>query len=289
MIDFIINGNAGAKAPKRAKKRISAVLDQKGIPYAFHETKCAKDAIRISRELCAAGATTVVAVGGDGTINEVLNGLDVEKTNFGIIPCGSGNDFITSVNIPKNIEKALDIILNCQPKYTDFMVCDGVRGINIIGTGIDVEILKRCERSKILKGKMKYFISFLISLIKFRFYKLQLPDKDGNLKDTSALILACGNGKRFGGGINMCPNAVVDDGKMDFVFVSEVKRNKIPGAFIKLMKGKIHEKEFCHFSLEEHVFAHFDPPACIQIDGELYENLKFDITLVHDKLKLYRP
>ena len=289
MIDFIINGNAGLKAPLKAKKIISKILDEKGIEYAFHPTKCEKDAIRIAKELCENGAKTVVAVGGDGTVNEVLNGLDVEKTALGIIPYGSGNDFVTSVNIPKNIKKSLDIILNGTAKPTDFMVCDGVRGINIIGTGIDVEILQRCERSKILKGKLKYFISFLISLIKFNFYKLKFPNEKGEFVDRSALIIACGNGKRFGGGINMCPNAVVDDGKMDFVFVNEVKRRKIPGAFLKLMGGKIDQEDFCKFSLEEHVVAKFDNPVCIQIDGELYYDLKFDIHIEKGKLKLFRP
>lgn len=289
MIDFIINGNAGSKAPIRAKKKISKILDEKGIEYAFHSTQCKKDAIAITKELCKNGATMVVAVGGDGTVNEVLNGLDVEKTNLGIIPLGSGNDFVTSINVPKNTKKALDIILNGTAKPTDFMVCDGVRGINIIGTGIDVEILQRCERSKILKGKFKYFISFLISLVKFNFYDLKFPDKNGNFKDRKALILAVGNGKRFGGGINMCPNAVADDGKLDFIFVNEMKRSKIPHAFIKLMSGKIDSESCCEYSLVEHVEARFDNPVCIQIDGELYYDLKFDVNVEKGKLKLFRP
>ena len=289
MIDFIINGNAGLKAPLRAKKKISKILDKKGIEYAFHATKCAKDAIRITKELCENGATCIVAVGGDGTVNEVLNGLDVEKTKFGIIPYGSGNDFVTSVNIPKKINKALDLIINGTTKPTDFMVCDGVRGINVIGTGIDVEILQRCERSKLLKGKLKYFVSFLISLVKFNFYDLKFPNEKGEFVDRKTLIIATGNGKRFGGGINICPNAVVDDGKMDFVFVNEIKRSKIPGAFLKLMSGKIDKESFCEFSLEEHVVAKFDKPVCIQIDGELYYDLQFDVHIEKGKLNLFRP
>jgi len=289
MIDFVINEKAGGGRTLKAKNKICKILDEKGVEYRFHPTKGVKDATKITKDLCDNGATLVVAVGGDGTVNEVLNGLNVETTAFGIIPSGSGNDFVTSIGIPTKVEKALDIILSGEAKPTDFMVCDGIRGINIIGTGIDVEILQRCEKSKILKGKLKYVISFIISLFKFKFYDLKLPDKEGNLKDRSAMIICCGNGKRFGGGITMCPKAIVDDGKMDFIFINRMRKVGILKAFIRLFQERILEEKFCDFSLEEHVVAHFNHPISIQIDGEIYDNLKFDIHIEKGALKLYRP
>lgn len=287
MIDFVINEKAGGKRTLRAKKTISEILDEKKIEYRFHTTEYRKHAIEITKQLCAEGAKTIVAVGGDGTINEVLNGLDDLSVNFGIIPTGSGNDFIDSANIPSDVKAALDIILYGTAKPTDFLVCDNIRGINIIGTGIDVEILQRCENSKILKGKVKYFISLLISLMKFKFYKLRLSDEPE--RERNALIVCCCNGKKFGGGIPMCPEAVIDDNQMDFVLINQMEKFAIPKYLAKLMKGKILEQEFTDFVRQDHVNAIFDKPVSVEIDGEIYHDVKFDVHIEKGKLNLFRP
>lgn len=211
MLDFIINEKAGEKKAVKARKIIQRILDEKNIEYRFHSTKYRRNAIEIASELSRNGAECIIAAGGDGTVNEVLNGIDTEKVKFGIIPCGSGNDFADTAKLPLDPAKALDIILNGQVKPTDFLVCGGVRCMNIVGAGIDVEILKRCENSKILKGKLKYVVSLLISLIKFKFYGFTLfGDKlDGKKCATSAelagqggehrsaMIVCAGNGKKI--------------------------------------------------------------------------------------------
>jgi YegS/Rv2252/BmrU family lipid kinase len=263
-------------------------LDEKGIEYKFHLTEYPKHAIKIARDLCENGATTIVAIGGDGTVNEVLNGIDVEKVNFGIIPHGSGNDFVDTVNIPKKVEEALTLILNNEAKPTDFLVCDGVRGLNIIGTGIDVEILQRCEQYKIFKGKLKYLISLIISLIKFRFYDFKLKEGD-QYNDKSAMIICCCNGKNFGGGIPICPIAKAEDSQMEFLLVNKMSKAKMVGYFIKLMQGKLLQQPFCDHTTQDHVEAVFNHPVTIEIDGELYNDIKFDVHIEKGKLKLFRP
>lgn len=287
MIDFVINEKAGGKKALRAKKNIIEILDKKGIAYRFHPTNRPKHAIEITKNLCAQGAKTVVAVGGDGTINEVLNGLDDLSVNFGIIPCGSGNDFAYSAGIPLKTELALDIILNGTTKPTDFLVCDGVRGINIIGTGIDVDILVRCEKNKILKGKLKYFFSLLVSLMNFKFYDFHLTKADAPLR--SGMIICCCNGKKFGGGISMCPVAEIADEKMDFIIINKLSRLKIPYYLVKLMQGKVLDLKFCEHTLEDRANIIFEKPVTVEIDGELYENLRYDIHIEKSKLNLYRP
>lgn len=287
MIDFVINEKAGGKKTLKAKKLITEILDEKKIEYRFHTTEYRKHAISITKELCANGTKTIVAVGGDGTINEVLNGLDDLSVNFGIIPTGSGNDFIDSAKIPLDVKEALDLVLYGTPKPTDFLVCDNIRGINIIGTGIDVEILQRCENSKILKGKIKYFVSLLISLMKFKFYKFRLKDEPE--RERNALIVCCGNGKKFGGGIPMCPDAIIDDNQMDFIIINQMKRVAIPKYLVKLMKGKILEQHFTDFVRRDEVTALFDKPISVEIDGEIYKDIKFDVHIEKGKLNLFRP
>lgn len=289
MLEFVVNGKAGyGRSFQKTQKKISNILTEKGIEYRFHFTRYEKHATEITKKLCKEGATQIIAIGGDGTVNEVLNGLDVEKTALGIIPHGSGNDFVDSVNIPSKVEDALNVILNGKAKETDFLVCDGIRGLNIIGTGIDVEILERCESYKIFKGKLKYFFSLIISLIKFKFYDFILHKKE-NDQERSAMIICCCNGKKFGGGIPVCPVAIADDGQMETLVVSKMNKAKMIGYLIKLMQGKILEQTFCERLTEDQIQATFKNPITIEIDGELYKNIKFDVHIEKAKLKLYRP
>ncbi|MBQ7408587.1 MAG: diacylglycerol kinase family lipid kinase [Clostridia bacterium] len=287
MIDFIINGKAGSGKSLRAKNKLIQLLEQKNIEYKIHLTEYQKHATQIAKDLCANGATTIVAVGGDGTVNEVLNGIDL-NVNFGIIPLGSGNDFVTSAKIPTDVEAALDIVLTQTAKPTDFLVCDGIRGLNVIGTGIDVEILERCSTYKLLKGKLQYFVSLVVSLFKFNFYNCKIK-RDGELKDTSAMIICCCNGGEFGGGIPICPDSNVADGQMEFIYVTKMNKAKMVSYLIKLMQGKILEQEFCHRVKQDEVQVVFDNPISIQIDGEIYRGIKFDIHIEKGKLKLFRP
>ena len=194
MINIIVNPKANGKKAAKIAKKVDKYLTGKGVEHAFFYTDAPRHAIKLAEELSKT-SDTIVALGGDGTINEVLNGLDTEKVKFGIIPSGSGNDFIAAASIPQNPIEAVDLILSGEAKPTDYMVCGGVRGLNIIGTGIDVDILKRCKKSKILRGKLQYVISLVISLIKFRFYKFYICKGEEK---------ACvGNGHRLGGGIRM--------------------------------------------------------------------------------------
>lgn len=288
MIHFIINPKAKRGKIRKKVTTLENLLHEKKIDYALHYTTAKGVATDLAREFSKEPESTVVAVGGDGTINEVLNGLNTENARFGIIPSGTGNDFIASAKIPLDVEKALDLILNGEARPTDYMVCDGVRGLNIIGTGIDVDILNRCRKSKILKGKLQYVVSLIISLIKFKFYKFFI-EKNGEMLEKEGLIVAVGNGSQFGGGIKMCPKAIIDDGLLDFVVAGKVKKRKIPGAFIKLMKGKVLELDFATFERKERVRIDFEKPVTIQIDGELYDGLKFDVSVVKNGIRIFRP
>ncbi len=161
MIEIIANPSAKNKKAAKYAEAVKKYYDEKGVEYRIHYTDSPRHATRLAEELSKT-SDVIVALGGDGTVNEVFNGIDTEKVKFGIIPCGSGNDFADSAKIPLSPEKAAELILSGEAKPTDYMVCGGVRGLNIIGTGIDIDILKRCRKSRILKGKLQYVISLVI-------------------------------------------------------------------------------------------------------------------------------
>lgn len=288
MIDLIINPHASrGKAAKKAAKVIK-ILEEKNVEFAAHYTTRPKEAIEIAKKLSDEGATDIIALGGDGTVNEVLNGINPETVRLGIIPTGTGNDFVVAAKIPTDVKKAVDTILSGEAKDTDYMICGGIRGINAIGTGIDVDVLKRYAKAKVFKGKIAYIFALISALIHFKFYKFKVI-KGEEKEEKTALIACVGNGFRIGGGIKMCPKAVIDDGLLDFVVVNELKKSRIPHAFVKLMKGKILEQDFTVMERVDRVKIEFEQPSTVQIDGELYENLDFDLSLVKGGVKVYRP
>lgn len=291
MLHIIYNPIAGKGRSARFREAVENRLAETNAEYAFHETRGRRDAVKIARALTrgASDYVDIVAMGGDGTLHEVLNGIDDPgRVRLGIIPCGSGNDFAAAAGIPQTAEGALDVLLSGEAKYTDYMECSGVRGINAIGTGIDVDILRRYNRMKVLKGAAAYLASLVMSVLTYKppcFSELS----GGESVPHNAFIACAGNGRRIGGGIPICPEAVIDDGMLDLVIIDNIRRAAIPRAFVKLLKGRILSLPETNFKRQDQVTIRSDGPMPIQIDGEIYETLPFDVHLVTNKLRIYRP
>ena len=291
MLDLIVNPIAGGKKGKKllkTLKKIMAHLAERKIEYAVHVAKEHKSSRTKTQELIQNGATDIIAVGGDGTLHEVINGFsNFEKVNLGIIPCGTGNDFAATINLPKDPIKALGIIIDGTPKYTDFMQMPTVRGLNVIGMGLDVDVLVKYNKLK-KKTKFGYTSCLIKSLIKFEYSNFEVQIDNGEKKKLRSFVACVCNGHRFGGGIPICPIASPEDNKLDFVAVNEMKRLKIIGAFIKLKSGKIFNLKQTVYDKAENIKIESDKPCVVNVDGELYENIPFDVQIVSNKLKIYR-
>ena len=289
MFDFIINPIAGDKTGKKLNKtvqRIESKCTECGVEYTIHLTNHPGHATTIATEIIKKGATNIIAVGGDGTLSEVVRGLtDFDKITLGLVPCGTGNDFASKVNIPLDIEKALDIIFKGETKFVDYMQMPTTRGINIIGAGIDVDVLKRYQKKQ-KKNKMSYTVSLVQTLLNFD-YTSFTAEFNGEKKKYLSFLACVANGSNFGGGLTICKDADPFDGELNFVTVGAIKKSKIPGAFIQLKKGKILEYKTTEMALTKSVKIESDMPLTVQIDGELFENIPFEVTVVHDTLKMF--
>lgn len=270
---------------------VKRVFERTGKKYTFHFTKAKGDAKRITQEISAKGELcTVIAMGGDGTLHEVVNGVvDFENTRVGLIPMGSGNDFATAVGIPFDIKSAAEIIAFRTARPIDYIqLSSGLRSINALGVGIDVDILKRAYTGK-TKGKSKYLKALIVSLIKFKSVNFTVKYKDKEEKHFG-LIAGLGNGKQIGGGIKVFPESEVDDGYMDLIIVDYLTRFKTVIAFIKLMMGKINTiKEVTHVKCKKATLIPEDKNFTLQAEGELYENIPLEAELISGKLKFYYP
>jgi len=288
MLNLIANPKAAKGKGKKLLKRVEERLRERGREFQTFVTSEKGEATALAGRLTTEGEREIVAVGGDGTVNDVLTGMICpEECTLGIITAGTGNDFAAAAGLGEGMS-SLEKILENNPKPTDFIQFDdGRRSLNIAGLGMDVDILVRCERAKVFKGKIKYFLSLLKSLVSYRGVHMNV-EVDGESSEHNALIAAVCNGKQLGGGIPLCPPAKIDDGDMELVVIDYPKRSKLFGALIKLMKGKVLSLPFAHRYSCDRAVIRPDGETTAQFDGELYPVTELAATLIKGRLKVFR-
>lgn len=292
MYHLIVNGLAPNEKINSELETVKRVFKTAGKDLEIHITEHKGHAAEIVSSLTENGEFThLIAMGGDGTLHEVLNGIrDIGNCTLGLIPIGSGNDFAETCKIPKDVKEAAETIAFRAPTNIDFIETEsGLRSINVIGMGIDVDTTIRAYESK-KRGKRTYFSAFLKTLIKYK----PSPFKaswDGNEERTYNGYIAClGNGKQFGGGIKICPRAEIADGYMDLLIVDYVSRIKFVTSLIKLSAGKIHLiKEATYVRCKSVVITPENGQAPIQAEGEIYYNHPLSAHIVAGQLKFYLP
>lgn len=286
MFHIIFNPVSGKRKALKNLRVLETEFQRRGVLYELHETCAVRDAEDIARHLTEQGVEKIIVLGGDGTLHEVLNGLsDSTRCTLGLIPSGTGNDFAEKLGLPLKAEKAIEKILDGEEKAVDYLEVGGVRCMNVAGLGMDVDVLERCQRGR-MKGKLKYLFSLVKSIFAFKGYPITVFSEGREEKHDALVAVAC-NGSQFGGGIRICPDAIVDDGKIDVVIVDCVGgKIKLIKTFIELLKGKILSYyATTHFRADE-VRVLPDSPCTVQLDGELYHGLDFTVKL-RKGLKMY--
>jgi YegS/Rv2252/BmrU family lipid kinase len=291
MLDFIVNPIAGGKGGKKILDfipKLKEFLKLKSLKFTIHFTKKKGEAKKLTDTLIKDGATDIVCIGGDGTLHEVINAFhSFDKANLGLIPCGTGNDFAFATKIPLDPAKALDIILAKNAQYTDFFQLPGVRGINAVGVGVDVDVIKRYEALK-KKTKFGYTKCLIKTLMNFEYTDFTAII-DGEESRHCSFIADISNGPVYGGGIPICPIATPHDGELNFVAIEKIKKLAIIPAFLKLKRGKILSLKQSTTKPGKHIIIKPDKPCTINVDGELYDGIDFDVHIVSNTLKIYRP
>ena len=262
---FILNPTAGSGYARQVMAQIAGMLDEWRMEYRILETSGPGNATEIARELATQpDITAVVAVGGDGTASEVAAGLAGTGKTMGIIPAGTGNDFIKTVKIPKDPAAAMKFMLDRPPRPVDTGSINGSFFLNVCGTGFDVTVLECAEeKKKKYRGLMPYFLGLLQAIRVYAPSRLEISFDDRH-EDSEYLVCSIANGKIIGGGIPICPAADVHDGKLDLVMIRNVPRWKIPFYLPGLMMAKD-----LTFRITEHVLT-----EAVTIRGQ---GLKFNI------------
>lgn len=272
---FIVNPEAGGS---RAGKLIDVIdnrMKKLGQAYKIISTKGPHDATDI-----AAGNldhyTDIIAVGGDGTVNEVARALiDNKKGLLGIIPSGTGNDLSLSLGIPRDAEKALELILDDNRKIREIDVCsiNDKPYLNISTIGFDAKVVKMTNTiKKIIKSELSYIISVLLNLITFRKSSVELII-DGESHHINSFLLAVGNGKYYGGGMPIMPSAQMDNGFLEVCSVKDASNLKVLTLFPSIFKAEhIKHRKYVSIYRAKEVIAHITENMILNVDGELIEN-----------------
>ena len=175
MFDIIINPKGGKGKSLKALKTVEKLLKEHGEEYKLHNTEYAGHATVLARELSAKPDTKLIVMGGDGSFNEVLNGIvNFDNVTLGIVACGTGNDFIRASKHPKKVKDAVELILKGNVGYIDYIDVGTRRCLNVAGAGMDVDVLIRYANMKAFHGKVKYYASLFDTLAHVKWHKLRL-------------------------------------------------------------------------------------------------------------------
>jgi diacylglycerol kinase (ATP) len=300
---FIVNPRSAAGKTGRKWNEIDQLVRSTfGNDAVAAFTKKQMHAVQLARESILAGYDQIIAVGGDGTINEVLNGffdgdqLLRDDVALGVLEMGTGADFVRSLNMPTRWEEAISYLKQTTPKKIDigkatFQSIDGETitryFINICDYGIGGAVVQRANRTtKRFGGKISFLWSILITLLQYRNQEIRykLDDSDWQTGTLNNFIIA--NGKYFGGGLNPAPNALIDDGLFDVVSLGDIGRIDAINNLSNLRKGTHLNHPKISVAHAKTVEATADNPVYIDMDGEFVGVLPIRVEILSKKLSL---
>jgi len=282
-IFVVVNPNAGNGKGKKDWERISALLQKvdPGFRAVFSEGK--GHASRLAGAAAEEGYRTFITVGGDGTLNEVLNGIysrpEVSPSEFtlGIIPVGTGNDWGRMFGIPLVYEGAAEVIAAGQTMPHDVGVVTYFEEnrkltryfINIAGLGFESVVVKKTNRQKEKgkSGKAIYLYNLLTSLITYRHTEAKLTI-DGNITSSRIFSVNVGNGRYCGGGMRQTPDALPDDGLLDITVIRDIGKFEIIRSLKILYDGTILSHPKVDGYRARSLLVESESPLFIEADGE---------------------
>ncbi|MFX0125191.1 MAG: diacylglycerol/lipid kinase family protein [Candidatus Hodarchaeota archaeon] len=267
---------AGGRVETIWEDEIKPLVDSQDLEYDFEFTSSPQHAIEIARTRVNEGYKIICSVGGDGTANEVINGiLKAEKPGiFAAIPVGTGDDIPTVFGIPEgDLEAAVECLVKGQNKTFDVGYCETADRFfaGVASMGFDAEVADRTNKgSKRFSGTRSYQLALAQTLVKFRPYDLLIRIDGDQAIEGERMLVAIGNGKRYGGGMHICPDAEVTDGKFTTTTLHKMSRITLLRFFSTVYEGN----HLTHDRVEtfEGGSIYVDSPKkkCLyQVDGEI--------------------
>jgi len=252
-------------------------------------TEHARHATSLAREAAQAGFDAVIGVGGDGTLQEIANGLVTSRQQLpiGVVPTGSGNDFVRSLGLPTAPSAALDLAWSTAERSVDLAACGERYFLNAGGAGFDARVARAAHSmpSVLRFGAIPYVAGVLRELMHNTAHEFRIHLDDRTLQ-RRALMVVVANGAFYGGGMMICPDASRDDGLLDICVVGEVSRREVLRLLSAVFSGKHVGDPHVEFFRTRTVRIESAQPCELHLDGELAGTLPAEFRAVPSALRV---
>ena len=291
---FIINPAAGSRdRTAEYTETIRSICTARGLDYRIEVSAAPGDCCRIAREAAQTGEEVrLYACGGDGTLNEVVNGVvGFPNTAVTVFSGGSGNDFTKLFDKPESFFD-LEKLLDCEEAVFDLIRCNDRYSLNICSVGLDARIgtdVASYKRIPLLSGFRAYAVSAVINTIRgvAEHYRVEI---DGQVVDAEQTLICACNGRFYGGGFNPVPDADPADGLLDILLVKKVSRLKVLQVIGMYKDGKYAQvPELIRHFRTTAVKILCDGPTPVNVDGELLTAKEVVFRIAEEKLRFFYP
>ena len=301
---FIVNPHAGNGSTGRAWSLLEAHARRRLGDFAVHLTSGTGDAAACARCAADQGVARLVCMGGDGTLNEVVNGIMTASARrpdlaVGFVPNGTGCDLVRTVPIPRDVRRAVDLVAENRPRSFDlgrlrFRNHSGKTVEryfhNITSFGLGGEVDARVNRTSKAFGPFFSFIwATLISLLRYGKKEIRIRTDTGFHRTVRIWNVAVANGRFHGGGMQVAPEARVDDGRFHLVVIGDLSLSGVFRNLHKLYNGKIGSIEQVTILTAARIEAESDETVLLDVDGEQPGTLPLSAEIVPGALRLFHP
>lgn len=277
-IRFIINPFSGLSRKKNVPSIIEKNIDQSKFVYDIAFTERAGHAIELAKQAVAEHYDAVIAVGGDGSVNEVATSLIGTKVKLGILPGGSGNGFAMHLGLGRNIKKAVQILNSARTITIDTCQLNGRPFVNLGGTGFDALVAYRAKQST-LRGLWAYTKFAVLEAWQYPIGKYKLVI-DNQVVESGCLVIEVANAQMFGYNFVIAPQAQFDDGLLDILLVKKAPKWRYLFSLWRFFNASFHKSSLVETFTGKDIKIIGKRPMPVHIDGEGYyldEDLHFTI------------
>ena len=285
---LIINPFAGNKNFKKSWNKIQYLLKLNNIQYSYAFTEYTKHEVILTKEGIKKGYRNIISVGGDGTLHHIVNGIMMQKyiktskIKLGVIPLGTGNDWIKTYNIPNSIEKSINVIVKNTTVLQDIGCITLLNGKkeyfnNLAGTGYDGYVVKNLNYLKKI-GSLAFVVSGLYSLFSYKKTKYRIIINNKTINEQCLMILF-GICKYSGGGLRVTKDPNPKDGLLDITIVKNISFLDLLFNIPKLYNGDIiHHRKVTNYKTRElKILDNYN--STIEADGEIIGNGSLNVTI----------
>lgn len=284
-IAFIVNPISGTKAKNRVTKLIRELLDPQLFSPTVVVTEYAGHATQLAQQFALEGYYAVIAVGGDGTVNEVANGLVGTNTALGIVPNGSGNGFARHLDISTRMNRAIEMLNSSEVINVDYGMVNDKKFFSTCGVGFDALVAVQFNEGK-SRGLKTYVQNTLQSLFNYKPETYHILGEGIDLT-TEAFLITFANAGQWGYDAYIAPKASVQDGLMDIAIVNKFPLSAAPKLALNLFTHDIDENFYMNTVRSKAITLIRENAGAIHIDGDPFEMPKeLNIKIVEDGLKV---